>query len=103
MPDVTWWGHSTCTVEDRGVRVLTDPLLCSRLGHLHRRRGPRPGEGALRADLAVVSHLHADHLHVRSIAALPPHVPVAVPRGALRAVPGLARLRGRDLKYWSSM
>ena len=21
MPDVTWWGHSTCTIDDRGVRV----------------------------------------------------------------------------------
>jgi L-ascorbate metabolism protein UlaG (beta-lactamase superfamily) len=97
MPDVTWWGHSTCTVEDLGVRVLTDPVFCSRLGHLHRRRGPLPGDAARRADLAVVSHLHADHLHVRSIAALPWQVPVVVPRGALRAVHGLSRLRDRDL------
>ena len=97
MPDVTWWGHATCTIEDRGVRVLTDPLFCSRLGHLGRRRGPLPGDGSRRVDLAVVSHLHVDHLHIGSLALLPRHVPVAVPRGALHAVPELRRLRDRDL------
>jgi L-ascorbate metabolism protein UlaG (beta-lactamase superfamily) len=97
MPEVTWWGHSTCTVDDRGVRVLTDPLFCSRLGHLRRRRGPLPDDRAHHADLAVVSHLHADHLHLGSLAHLPRQVPVAVPRGALRAVRGLGRLRDREL------
>ena len=77
MPDVTWWGHSTCTIDDRGVRVLTDPLFCSRLGHLRRRRGPLPDDRSRRADLAVVSHLHADHLHLGSLSVLPRHVPVA--------------------------
>ena len=50
-----------------------------------------------RADLVVVSHLHADHLHLGSLSVLPRHVPVAVPSGALRAVPGLRRLRDRQL------
>src|SRR5689334_25315484 len=48
MPGVTWWGHATCTIEDRGVRVLTDPLFCSRLGHLRRRRGPVPDDRSRR-------------------------------------------------------
>ena len=97
MPDVTWWGHSTCTIDDRGVRVLTDALSCSRLGHLRRRRGPVPDDRSRCADLAVVSHLHADHLHLGSLSVLPRHIPVAVPSGALRAVPGLRRLRDREL------
>jgi L-ascorbate metabolism protein UlaG (beta-lactamase superfamily) len=97
MPDLTWWGHSTCTIEKRGVRILTDPLFCLRLGHLRRRRGPLPGAWSRRADLAVVSHLHVDHLHVGSVALLPLHVPVVLPRGALRAVPELRRLRNREL------
>jgi L-ascorbate metabolism protein UlaG (beta-lactamase superfamily) len=97
VPDVTWWGHSTCTIDDRGVRVLTDPLFCFRLGHLRRRRGPVPDNRSRRVDLAVVSHLHADHLHLGSLSALPRHVPVVVPSGALRAVPGLRRLRDREL------
>ncbi|WP_262056660.1 MBL fold metallo-hydrolase [Streptomyces sp. STR69] len=94
MPvEITWWGHATCTIEDSGVRVLTDPLFARRLAHLRRRRGPVPPPEARRADLALVSHLHADHLHLPSLGALAPGTRLLVPRGALRAVPGLRRLR----------
>ncbi|MGW1274715.1 MBL fold metallo-hydrolase, partial [Streptomyces sp. NPDC002491] len=68
MPvEITWWGHATCTVEDSDVRVLTDPLFARRLAHLRRRRGALPPPGAWNADVALVSHLHADHLHVPSL------------------------------------
>ncbi|MFI9645274.1 MBL fold metallo-hydrolase [Streptomyces sp. NPDC052040] len=95
MPvEITWWGHATCTVEDSGVRVLTDPLFARRLAHLRRRRGAPPPPGAAVADLALVSHLHADHLHVPSLARLAPGTRLLVPRGALGQVPGLRRLGG---------
>lgn len=95
MPvEITWWGHATCTVEDSGVRVLTDPLFARRLAHLRRRRGAPPPPDAWQADLALVSHLHADHLHLPSLARLAPGTRVLVPRGATRAVPGLRRLAG---------
>ncbi|MFD3694705.1 MBL fold metallo-hydrolase [Streptomyces sp. NPDC058646] len=98
MPvEITWWGHATCTVEDSGVRVLTDPLFARRLAHLRRRRGAVPPPEAAVADVALVSHLHADHLHLPSLARLAPGTRLLVPRGARRAVPGfarLARLRG---------
>ncbi|MFJ2889723.1 MBL fold metallo-hydrolase [Streptomyces sp. NBC_00696] len=94
MPvEITWWGHATCTIEDSDVRVLTDPLFARRLAHLRRRRGAVPPTAARRADLALVSHLHADHLHLPSLAGLAPGTRLLVPRGALRAVPGLRRLR----------
>ncbi|MEU2773756.1 MBL fold metallo-hydrolase [Streptomyces sp. NPDC007162] len=94
MPvEITWWGHATCTIEDSGVRVLTDPLFARRLAHLRRRRGAAPPPEARRADLALVSHLHADHLHVPSLAGLAPGTRLLVPRGARRAVPALRRLR----------
>ncbi|KOG22128.1 MBL fold metallo-hydrolase [Streptomyces viridochromogenes] len=93
MPvEITWWGHATCTVEDSNMRVLTDPLFARRLAHLRRRRGAPPPPAAWRADVAVVSHLHADHLHVPSLARLERGTRLLVPRGALRAVPGLRRL-----------
>ncbi|MEU6480089.1 MBL fold metallo-hydrolase [Streptomyces sp. NPDC047017] len=93
MPvEITWWGHATCTVEDSHVRVLTDPLFARRLAHLRRRRGAPPPPCARRADLVLVSHLHADHLHLPSLAGLAPGTWVLVPRGAARAVPGLRRL-----------
>ncbi|MFJ6777937.1 MBL fold metallo-hydrolase [Streptomyces yangpuensis] len=95
MPvDITWWGHATCTVEDSGVRLLTDPLFARRLAHLRRRRGALPPPEAAVADVVLVSHLHADHLHLPSLGRLAPGTRLVVPRGARRAVPGLARLAG---------
>ncbi|MEU8714997.1 MBL fold metallo-hydrolase [Streptomyces sp. NPDC048663] len=94
MPvEITWWGHATCTIEDSGVRLLTDPLFARRLAHLRRRRGAPPPAAARHADLVLVSHLHADHLHVPSLAGLAPGTRLLVPRGAPRAVPALRRLR----------
>ncbi|POX42979.1 hypothetical protein C3489_37975 [Streptomyces sp. Ru71] len=93
MPvEITWWGHATCTVEDSNTRVLTDPLFARRLAHLRRRRGAPPPPEAWRADVALVSHLHADHLHLPSLGRLAPGTRLLVPRGAPRAVPGLRRL-----------
>ncbi|WP_010281228.1 MBL fold metallo-hydrolase, partial [Streptomyces sp. SA3_actF] len=86
--EITWWGHATCTVEDAGTRLLTDPVLVRRLAHLRRRQGALPTPVALRADGVLVSHLHSDHLHVPSLARLAPGTVVLLPRGALRAVPG---------------
>ncbi|WP_328912590.1 MULTISPECIES: MBL fold metallo-hydrolase [unclassified Streptomyces] len=93
--EITWWGHATVTVRDSGVRVLTDPLFVRRLAHLRRRRGAVPPPAAARADVVLVSHLHADHLHVGSLARLAPGTTVLLPRGALAAVPGLRQLRDR--------
>ncbi|HWM39165.1 MAG TPA: MBL fold metallo-hydrolase [Streptomyces sp.] len=93
MPvEVTWWGHATASVRDSGVTVLTDPLLVRRMAHLRRRRGELPPASATVADVVLVSHLHADHLHLGSLSRLAPHTRVLVPRGALRALPGLRRL-----------
>jgi L-ascorbate metabolism protein UlaG (beta-lactamase superfamily) len=93
--EITWWGHATVTVRDSGVRVLTDPLFVRRLAHLRRRRGALPPPPAAEADLVLVSHLHADHLHLGSLRRLAPGTAVVLPRGALAAVPGLRRLGSR--------
>lgn len=90
--EITWWGHATATVCDSGTRVLTDPLFARRLAHLRRRRGAVPPPSAAVADVVLVSHLHADHLHLPSLARLVPGTPLVVPRGAPDAVPGLRRL-----------
>ncbi|MEO3974582.1 MBL fold metallo-hydrolase [Streptomyces sp. CAU 1734] len=90
--EITWWGHATCTVEDSGVRVLTDPLFARRLAHLRRRRGELPPAEAAVADAVIVSHLHSDHLHLPSLARLAPGTRVIAPVGATRSVPGLTRM-----------
>jgi L-ascorbate metabolism protein UlaG (beta-lactamase superfamily) len=93
--EITWWGHATVTVRDSGVRVLTDPVFAGRLAHLRRRRGAVPPPQAAAADVVLVSHLHADHLHVGSLARLAPGTLVLLPRGARAAVPALRRVRDR--------
>ncbi|MEU9291015.1 MBL fold metallo-hydrolase [Streptomyces sp. NPDC048275] len=93
MPvEITWWGHATCTLADSGTRVLTDPLFARRLAHLRRRRGAPPPPEAAVADAALVSHLHADHLHLPSLQRLAPGTLLLVPKGAPLAVPALRRL-----------
>jgi L-ascorbate metabolism protein UlaG (beta-lactamase superfamily) len=93
--EVTWWGHATATVRDAGVTVLTDPLLVRRMAHLRRRRGALPPPAAVRADVVLISHLHADHLHLGSLSRVPRGTRVVVPRGAVAAVRGLRRLGSR--------
>ena len=88
---VTWWGHSSATVETGPARVAVDPLLTDRLFHLVR-YAMTPGAEAADADLVLVSHLHNDHCHVPSLARFAANVPIVVPRGGERL---LARL-GRD-------
>jgi L-ascorbate metabolism protein UlaG (beta-lactamase superfamily) len=88
-PRITWWGHSTCMIDD-GARILTDPLLTRWLAHLIRRRGEPPDLSHTPPDLVVISHLHFDHFHVASLRLLPRGTRVAVPRGGkalLRQVP----------------
>ncbi len=85
---VTWWGHAGVTVGVGGVRVLTDPLLVDRLAHL-RRQAPSVPAAARRADVVLVSHLHADHLHVGSLRQVDPRATLVVPRGAAPLVSSL--------------
>lgn len=91
---VTWWGHSTATIEDSGVRLLTDPVLSDRVAHLRRRHGPTPAAAARRADAVLISHLHADHLHLPSLRQLPPQVRILAPRGARPLLASASGSRG---------
>jgi L-ascorbate metabolism protein UlaG (beta-lactamase superfamily) len=85
---VTWVGHSTVLVEAAGVRVLTDPLLRRRFGHVFRVAGePTPLEQEL--DAVLISHVHFDHLHVPSLRRVRARRFV-VPRGAR----GILKRRG---------
>jgi L-ascorbate metabolism protein UlaG (beta-lactamase superfamily) len=78
---IAWIGHSTVLVEVDGIRVLTDPLLRPRVAHL--RRMTAPPDGTTVVDAILVSHVHYDHLDMRSLDRV--RSPRAVvPRGAAR-------------------
>ena len=64
---VRWLGHATVLVEVGGIRLLTDPLLRARLWHLSRRSAVPALDPV---DAVLISHVHRDHLDLRSLSAL---------------------------------
>jgi L-ascorbate metabolism protein UlaG (beta-lactamase superfamily) len=77
---VTWLGHSTVRIELGGLRLLTDPLLRSRVFHL-RRHGAAPGDPGP-VDAVLLSHLHHDHLDLASLHKLEPQPRIVCPTGS---------------------
>jgi L-ascorbate metabolism protein UlaG (beta-lactamase superfamily) len=78
---IVYVGHATVLVDMDGVRLLTDPLLRARA--LHLRRVGKVSPAVLRGvDAVLISHLHLDHLDLRSLERLGRHLPLIVPRGA---------------------
>lgn len=76
---ITWLGHATTVIELDSTRLVTDPVLRSRLGPLVRIATAPPS--LERIDGVLLSHLHADHADLPSLRQLS-HVPVLAPRPA---------------------
>jgi L-ascorbate metabolism protein UlaG (beta-lactamase superfamily) len=81
---ITYVGHSTVLIEVDGTRLLTDPVLTRRIGHIRRiappaAHGPRP-------DAVLISHAHHDHLDLRSLRRVPSDVPLYAPKGTAEVV-----------------
>jgi L-ascorbate metabolism protein UlaG (beta-lactamase superfamily) len=83
---VTWLGHATVLVELDGTRVLTDPVLRRRIGHLVRQGDTPPVPDRL--DAVLVSHLHHDHADRASLRMLPGGTEVIGPPGIARIAKG---------------
>jgi L-ascorbate metabolism protein UlaG (beta-lactamase superfamily) len=81
---LTWVGHATVLLEVGGARLLTDPLLRSHLAHLRRHGARPPAEVTEDIDAVLLSHIHLDHLDVKSLRRLGRRVRAIVPRGAGR-------------------
>jgi len=86
----TFLGHSTVLLEMGGARVLTDPVLFDRIGVLRRAANPLPAELHTAIDLVVISHMHLDHMDLRSLRHLGESTHLLVPTGAA----GYLRTRG---------
>jgi L-ascorbate metabolism protein UlaG (beta-lactamase superfamily) len=81
---ITYVGHSTTLIEVAGARLLTDPVLTERIGHI-RRIAPPPARSP-DCDAVLISHAHPDHLDPRSLRRVPRDVPVIAPAGSARVV-----------------
>ncbi|HEX9966672.1 MAG TPA: MBL fold metallo-hydrolase [Solirubrobacterales bacterium] len=64
---VTYVGHATVLVELGGVRLITDPVLRSRVGPLRRQAPPPPPASMRDLDAVLISHLHHDHADLPSL------------------------------------
>ena len=85
-PDrLTWLGHASAVIDLDGVRLVTDPLLADRVGHLRRMAPPPRVPHAV--DAVLISHLHLDQLHGPSLRRLGPRRIVA-PLGSGRFLAG---------------
>ena len=82
---VTYVGHATVLVELAGTRLLTDPVLRTRLLFVIRRFSPAPDPGvSTDLDAVLISHLHPDHLDFPSLRQVDRDTRVVVPAGASR-------------------
>mgnify|MGYP003617694606 CR=1 FL=1 len=81
MNRIVYVGHATLLLELDGLRLLTDPLLTNRVSHLMRQTAV-PDLDTPHLDAVLLSHLHADHLHMRSMRRLNREQLIVAPRGA---------------------
>src|SRR5262245_41898253 len=97
MDRLSYIGHATTLARLDGLPILTDPMLRGWLGPL-KRQGPMPDPDVPRtADLVLISHLHRDHLDLRSLRQVPASTPMVVPRGAGEWVAKAGAERIREL------
>ena len=89
---VTFLGHATTLIDMDGTRLLTDPVLRTRVGALLR-HGPLPGTDATEdLDAVLLSHFHLDHTDIVSLNMLSRETTVIAPAG-VRAL-----LRGKHFR-----
>jgi L-ascorbate metabolism protein UlaG (beta-lactamase superfamily) len=83
FPDrLTWLGHSTVLLELSGMRLLTDPVLRSRVAHLVRIAQPVDRASLAPLDAVLISHFHRDHFDLPSLRSLSRDAHLVVPAGA---------------------
>lgn len=77
---ITYVGHGTVLLDLGGARLLTDPVLRSRLLHIRRAVDDPAPEVGERIDAVLISHLHPDHLDFPSLRRLGQDVAVICAR-----------------------
>ena len=77
---ITFAGHATVLIEMDGLTLLTDPLLRRRVAHLAR-LVELPDFSVWDVDAILISHMHWDHLDLRTLRKFGYEMPIIGPRG----------------------
>jgi L-ascorbate metabolism protein UlaG (beta-lactamase superfamily) len=95
---ITFGGHATVIARYRGLAIAFDPMLGRWIGGV--RRAVEPGLAPADLEevrLVLISHCHADHLHLPTLRRMPRAATVVVPAGAAGWVSGLGFARVVEL------
>jgi L-ascorbate metabolism protein UlaG (beta-lactamase superfamily) len=107
-----WLGHATVLLRVGGMTILTDPVLCNRVGiglglitgGPRRHVAPALSVRQLpEIDLILVSHAHYDHLDRPTLNRLDKNIPVITAGGTFDLVRDLGYRRVAELRWGESV
>jgi L-ascorbate metabolism protein UlaG (beta-lactamase superfamily) len=101
---VTFGGHATVLARYPQLSIAFDPMLGRWVGGVRRAVEPglAPGDFS-EVGLVLISHRHADHLHLPTLARLPKTATIVVPTGAASWVSALGFARVIELQAGSDL
>lgn len=106
-----WLGHATVLLRIGGMTILTDPVLCNRVGiglglitgGPRRHVAPALGVRELpRIDLMLISHAHYDHLDRPTLVRLDKNIPVITAGGTFDLIRDLGFRSVAELRWGES-
>ncbi len=101
---VTFGGHATVLARYENVSLAFDPMLGRWIGGVRRAVEPGLAPGDLsEVALVLISHRHADHLHLPTLRRLPRTATIVVPAGAASWVSSLGFARVVELQVGSDL
>src|SRR6185503_219678 len=97
-------GHATVLLRYAHVQILVDPMLGRWLGGVRRAVEPGLSPPDLSAvDMILITHGHADHLHLPTLASLPRSATIVAPAGVAPLVAPLGFARVLELSAGSDV
>lgn len=96
---ITFGGHASVIARYPGLAIAFDPMFGRWIGGVRRAVEPGlPPDAVADVGLILISHRHADHLHLPSLRRLPRTATLVVPAGAAGVVSGLGFARVIELQ-----